>query len=273
VSTKSIERTRELLDQLKERVENVKSSDEFKRILLTMSRFHSYSWRNCLLIFMQCPHSTRVAGFRTWNKMGRHVKKGESAIWIFAPMTFKRKDEDDGDDEEIATMFRPVPVFDISQTEGDPLPSMAINPIANTHEELLDKLKALSGKLKIEITFEELPGMDGVSKIGSVAIDSNKNPTEQSIILLHELAHELIHDTLQKRAQLSKEQREMEAEATAWVVAQHIGLPETNSDSYLALYHKSYDLQESLAVIHNASQQIINSLTAKGENHDEKIQN
>jgi len=221
-------------------VENVKSSDEFKRILLTMSRFHSYSWRNCLLIFMQCPHSTRVAGFRTWNKMGRHVKKGESAIWIFAPMTFKRKDEDDGDDEEIATMFRPVPVFDISQTEGDPLPSMAINPIANTHEELLDKLKALSGKLKIEITFEELPGMDGVSKIGSVAIDSNKNPTEQSIILL---------------------------------VAQHIGLPETNSDSYLALYHKSYDLQESLAVIHNASQQIINSLTAKGENHDEKIQN
>jgi len=200
--------------------------------------------------------------------MGRRIRKGEKAIWIFAPMTFKQKDEDEEDDEQIVTMFRPVPVFDYGQTEGEPLPALETTSITNTHEELLEKLKELSGKLKIEITFEELSGMDGVSKIGSVVIDSNKNPTEQSVILLHELAHELIHDTLQKRAQLSKEQREMEAEATAWLVAQHIGLPETNSDRYLALYHKSYDLQESLAVIHKTSQQIINSLTQKGEGNE-----
>ncbi len=267
MSTKSVERTRELLDRLKEKVSRVKSSDEFQQILKTMSRFHTYSWRNCLLIFMQYPDATRVAGYRTWKKLGRSVKKGESAIWIFAPITVKRKngdDDDDEDDEEIITLFKPVPVFDISQTEGEQLPSLNPQPIANTHEELLDKLKELSGKLKIDIVFEELPGMDGVSRIGTVVIDSNKNPTEQSFILLHELAHELIHDTLQKRAELSKEQREMEAEAVAWLVARHIGLTETYSDRYLALYQVSYDLQESLATIHKASGQIINLLTGKG---------
>jgi len=271
MTTKTLERTRELLDQLKERIEQVKSSDEFKRILSTMARFHSYSWRNCLLIFMQFPQSTRIAGFRTWNKMGRFVKKGESAIWIFAPMTFKKKDEEKDDDETIVTFFKPVPVFDISQTEGDPLPSLNLKPIENSNEELLNRLKELSGKLKIEITFEELSGLDGVSRIGKISINSSKNPTEQAFILIHEIAHELIHDTIQKRIQTSKEQREMEAEAVAWIVAQHIGLPETNSDSYLALYHKSYDLQESLAVIHKTSQQIINQLTTKGESNEEKI--
>ena len=260
MSTKSIERTKELLDQLKDRIDQVQSSEEFKKILATMAKFHSYSWRNCLLISMQCPYATKVAGYRTWQKMGRNVKKGESAIWIFAPMTFKRKDEDEEDDEQIVTMFRPVPVFDYGQTEGEPLPALETTSIANTHEELLEKLKTLSSKLKIEVTFEELPGIEGVSKIGQVVIDSRKNSTEQSIILIHELAHEIIHDSSQVRHQLTTEQKEMEAEATAWIVAQHIGLPETNSDRYLALYHKSYDLQESLAVIHKTSQQIINSL-------------
>lgn len=256
----TIERTKELLDQLKDRIGQVKSSDEFKRILSTMVRFHKYSWRNCLLIYMQYQQATRVAGFRTWKKLNRSVKKGEKAIWVFAPMTFKRKSEDNENDNEIITFFKPVPVFDISQTEGDPLPTISQMQIENTHEELLDKLKAITGKLKIEIKFEELEGIEGVSRIGEIVINSKKNPTEQSLILIHELAHEMIHDTLQKRIQLSKEQKEMEAEATAWLVAQQFDLPETHSDKYLALYHKSYDLQESLQVIHQTSQEIIKLL-------------
>lgn len=189
------------------------------------------------------------------------MKKGEKAIWIFAPMNVKRKNDDGKDDEEeTITIFKPVPVFDLSQTEGEEIPTLKMNPIANSHEELLHRLRELSGKMKIEILFEELSSMEGVSRIGQVVIDSRKNPTEQAIILIHELAHEMIHDTIQTRLKLSKEQKEMKAEAVAYVVSQQLDLPETNSDKYLALYHKSYDLQESLKVIHQASQEIIKLL-------------
>jgi len=265
MTTKSIERTKELLDQLKERIDLVQSSEDFKNVLAAMAKFHKYSWRNSLLIFMQCPCATKVAGYRAWQKMGRSVSKGQKAIWIFAPMLFKRKDEDEEDEEQVITMFRPVPVFDYGQTEGEPLPSLETQPITNTHEGLLEKLKELSDKLKIEITLKELPGMDGVSKIGEIVIDSRKNPTEQSLILLHELAHEIIHDTKTKRVQLTNEQKELEAETTAWLVAQQLGLPEMNSDKYLAIYQKSYDLMESLQVIHTTSQSILKSIAPDRE--------
>lgn len=264
----TLERTKELLDKLKESISEVQSTEDFKRMLAAMSRFHKYSWRNCLLIYMQCHQATRVAGFHTWNKLNRSVKKGERAIWIFAPMTFKRKSEDEDSDAEIVTHFRVVPVFDLSQTEGEPLPTLEKNPILNTHEELLQKLQTLCSKFKIEIQFEDIAGLDGVSKIGSVVINSTKNPTEQSIILLHEIAHERIHDTKQKRIELTKEQCELEAEAVAWLVSQQLGLPETNSDKYLALYQKSYDLEKSLSVIHSTSQEILDHLNPenKGKN-------
>lgn len=260
----AIERTKQLLDKLKEGIQQVQSSEDFKRMLNAMSRFHNYSLRNVLLIQFQCPNATRVAGYHTWIKLGRQVKKGEKALWIFAPMVFKHKDNENDSEDEVVTMFKPVPVFDLSQTEGEPLPTIQQNQIANTHEQLLSELQGLCGKLKIEIKFEELRGMDGVSKIGSVIINSKKNPTEQAVILLHELAHEKIHDTREKRKELSQEQIELEAEATAFVVCEQLGLPETNSDRYLALYSKSYDLQESLAAIHQASQEILGALKLEG---------
>ncbi len=269
MSTKNIKRSKELLEKLKEGINQVKSGREFKRILATMAKFHSYSWRNNLLIWLQCPAATRVAGYRTWQKMGRSVRKGEKAVWIFAPLLIKRKEENEEDEEQVVTMFRPVPVFDYSQTEGEPLPTMTGKYIPNTHEELLSKLKKLCGKMKIEIVFEELSGIEGVSKIGKIIIDSKKNPTEQAVILLHELAHEIIHDSSEKRCKLNTEQKEMEAEATAYILGQHIGLPETNSADYLSLYHKSYDLQESLAVIHGASQKIIGALMPGKEENGE----
>ena len=132
---KSIDKTRELLGDLKEKVENIQSSEEFKKILKTMAQFHSYSWCNTLLIWAQRPDSTRVAGYRKWQKLSRQVKKGERGIAIFAPMKIKVKDSDNEDEEDWILRFRVVHVFDLSQTEGDPLPSLECESIKNTHEE------------------------------------------------------------------------------------------------------------------------------------------
>src|SRR3972149_9253662 len=91
----SIERTKELLKKLQDGIKQVQSGDEFKRVLSVMAKFHNYSFSNSMLIFIQYPQATRIAGFRTWNKLGRQVKKGEKAIWILAPMNVKKKDNDD----------------------------------------------------------------------------------------------------------------------------------------------------------------------------------
>jgi len=253
----SIEKTKELLGDLKQKIKNVQGGEEFKRILKTMAQFHSYSWCNTLLIWMQKPDSTRVAGYRKWQKLGRQVKKGERGIAIYAPMRIKVEIEDNEDEEDFILRFRIVYVFDLSQTEGDPLPTLECKPVADTHGALLDKLKNLCNKMKIEIVFEELKGIEGVSKIGQIVINSNRSATEKALIILHELAHEIIHSSIEKRIQLTNEQKELEAETTAWLVAQQLGLPETNSEKYLAIHQQSYDLMESLQVIHTTNQTIL----------------
>src|SRR3972149_4077481 len=90
----SIERTHELLKKLQDGIKQVQSGDEFKRVLLVMAKFHNYSFRNSFLIFLQYPQATHIAGFNTWKKLKRNVNKGEKAIWIFAPMKVKVKEDD-----------------------------------------------------------------------------------------------------------------------------------------------------------------------------------
>jgi len=263
---KAREKTKKLLSKLSDGIREIQSTEEFKAILDCMACFHSYSWRNTFLIHMQYPEATKVAGYRAWQKLNRQVRKGEKGISILAPATYKKKEhetdpethEEKEVEKEVAYFF-PVCVFDISQTEGEDLPSMDYKTIEDTHAEILEKLLTLARKNSIEVQFTELANCDGVSTNGKIRIQNSKNSTEKALILIHELAHELLHWNPETRPELSKELKELEAEATAYVVANALGIPATNSEQYLALYFKSYDLEESLEVIHETSQKILNA--------------
>ncbi len=261
---KGREKTKALLKKLSEGIREIQSSEEFRAVLDCMAHFHSYSWRNTLLIHFQNPQATRVAGYRTWQKLGRQVRKGEKGISILAPSTYKKKetevDPETGEEIEVekdVSFFFPVCVFDISQTEGEEMPEIEFKPIDDTHAGALEKLLKLAGERNIEVEFADLANCEGVSTNGKIKIQSSKNPTEKALILIHELAHELLHWNPETRPKLTREQKELEAEATAYVVAQALGIPETNSEKYLALYQKSCSLEESLEAIHQTSRKIL----------------
>ncbi len=120
------ERMSTLMQQLEAGVEAIQTSEDFKRYLRTAAAFHTYSPNNVLLILAQKPEATRVAGYKTWQALGRQVKKGERAIYIFAPRPYRVTTEDEQGEEQTreGLTFRSVPVFDISQTEGDPIPTL-----------------------------------------------------------------------------------------------------------------------------------------------------
>ena len=263
----SQEKTKELLKKLAQGIKEIKTSEEFKKVLNCMGQFHSYSLGNTILIYLQYPRATKVAGFQTWKKLNRYVRKGEKGISILAPARYKKNEkelepesnEEKEVEKEIAYFF-PVCVFDISQTEGQKLPKLNYKAIENTHSETLEKLLSLAEKNNIKVEFESLEDCEGLSSNGKIKVEQNKNNTEKSLILIHELAHELLHWNPETRPNLTREQKELEAEATAYVVANALQIPETNSERYLALYHKSYDLEESLESIHETSQKILTEI-------------
>src|ERR687886_522199 len=120
------ERMSTLMQQLEAGVEAIQTSEDFQRYLRTAATFHHYSPNNVLLILAQKSEATRVAGYKTWQSLGRQVKKGEKAIYIFAPRPYRVTTEDEQGEEQTreGLTFRSVPVFDVSQTEGDPIPTM-----------------------------------------------------------------------------------------------------------------------------------------------------
>lgn len=262
--------TQELLQELDERIDLVKDSEEFKEMLKFFSRFHNYSYQNTILIQMQRPGATYVAGYKQCqDKFNRYVKKGEKGIAILAPYTYKKKVTEvkevvlttgEIQEEEVEktirkTYFKPVYVFDLTQTEGEPLPTLDIG-IEDSYGELIKPLRKFTLNQGISLEFEGLSeGLNGYSKGGKIVIDDKGNNTEKASILVHELGHELLHDK-DERLKLSKEIKEMEAEAVAFVVMDHYGV-EIKSDKYLALYKKSYDLNESLSRIKGLSSRII----------------
>lgn len=264
-------KTKELLKSLDEKIKKVQSSDEFKEILKTFSKFHNYSFQNSLLIKMQCPEASFVAGFRQWqNKFNRNVKKNEKGIAILAPFTFNKKVTEVKEvqvgntiqEREIErtvkqTYFKPVYVFDISQTEGDPLPELDLSVDDNLEFNLLDRLIGLADSESLKVEFKSLnEKLDGYINNETITIREEANDTEKASILVHELAHYYLHQNIESKDELAKEIIEMEAEAVAFVVMDHFNI-EIKSDKYLTLYKKSYDLNESLKKINKASNKII----------------
>ncbi|MBU0716961.1 MAG: DUF1738 domain-containing protein, partial [Planctomycetes bacterium] len=225
------EEAKKLADQALERLASALEqghSEQLTAYLAAMARFHNYSFGNIMLIATQQPDASYVAGFRTWKKLGRFVKKGEKGIVIIAPMLIRPKDNDQADgDDRTMLRFKAVYVFDVSQTDGEPLPEFAHvggNPNGHT-----DRLKALiaSNGIVLEYT-DTLAGAEGVSRGGRIELLSNLTPAQEFEVLTHELAHELLHKRDAAERPASKKIRETEAEAVAFVVCQAIGL-DTNS--------------------------------------------
>ena len=215
-------------------------SDAMKSYLAAMGRFHRYSFGNIMLIVSQKQDATRVAGFQTWKEFGRFVRKGEKGIVIIAPMVIHAKGndkEDTGSDADDRTIlrFRAVYVFDVSQTEGESLPEPVRaggNPNGHT-----ERLKAFISEKGIILEFvESLGSADGVSTGGKIRLRDGLAPAEEFSVLVHELAHEMMHHG-EHDVRPSKTVRETEAEAVAFVVSQAIGLDvQTAASDYIQLY-------------------------------------
>ncbi|MBI1827244.1 MAG: DUF1738 domain-containing protein [Planctomycetes bacterium] len=243
-------------------------SESMKTYLTAMGRFHDYSWGNVLLIVSQKPDATRVAGFNAWKKLNRFVKKGEKGIAIIAPMMIKPKEDQppptNGDERSILR-FKAVYVFDVNQTDGDPLPEFA--QVGGTPNGHTDRLKALVAAHGITLEYaESLGGANGCSRGGHIQLLSALSPAEEFSVLTHELAHEILHWG-EDRSQSSKKLRETEAEAVAYVVCQAIGL-ETGSAAadYIQLYQGDKEtLAESLGRIQRTSAAILEAVLGEPE--------
>lgn len=240
-------------------------SEQLQNYLAAMARFHRYSVSNVFLILLQNPDATHVAGYHTWRSLGRHVKEGEKGIAIIAPMRFANKDEADGQtpkDQEARIRFRTAYVFDVSQTDGEPLPD-----IGQAHGDpgsFSERLRGLVKQMSIELEFaDDLGGALGVSKGGKIAIKNDLSPAQEFSVLVHELAHEILHHK-KSVERPSKTLRETQAEAVAYIVAQGIGLDTGDaSTNYIQLYQgDAKTLMDSLEEVRQAATEILSALLA-----------
>jgi len=248
------------LTSLTESLENGQS-DELKKYLQTMSRFHQYSLRNVMLIALQKPSATHVAGFHAWKKHGRFVKKGENGIVIIAPLVYKKETVENDDNSRNVTEingFKGVYVFDISQTDGDELPEFAsVQGDPTRYQEKLGNFISANG---ITLEYSDTLHADGCSSGGKITIRSGLSLAQDFSVKIHELAHEFLHHSGEK---LSKTQKETEAEAVAYVVCQSIGL-DTNTafSDYIQLYKGEKEtLINSIQRIKDVSGKILQALS------------
>lgn len=238
-------------------------SEVLKLYLAVMSRFHRYSWGNILLIYCQRPDATHVAGFHSWLRMRRYVRKGEKGIVILAPMVGRKKSEDDhlGEDEQTRLFgFRAAHVFDVSQTEGDELPEFA--KVSGDPQGVTEHLKAFIATKQITLEYDEhIRPAHGMSSGGKITLLPGLSAAEEFSVLAHETAHELLHRG-DRRKETSKTVRETEAEAVAFVVSTAIGLdPGTASSDYIQLYSGDKDtLAESLGFVQRTAAEILKAI-------------
>jgi antirestriction protein ArdC len=252
------------IEQLQQALETG-HSERLKEYLAAMARFRRYSWGNVMLIASQKPSATHVAGFHAWHKLGRFVKKGEKGILILAPIIRKKNEnnaEAETDESSVAVGFRAAYVFDITQTDGQPLPEIgSMNGDPSRYRERLGKFVAEQG-IALEYSDEIAPAR-GTSSGGKITLLPGQSPAEEFATLAHEVAHEMMHRD-ERRSSTTKRIRETEAEAVAFVVCSAIGL-ETGSaaQDYIGLYGGDAKLlSESLEYVQRTATQILNAIGA-----------
>lgn len=277
---KSIESS---MDDLANETDEAKRSPAFIRYLNSLSRFYTYSFMNQILIWIQRSGATRVAGFKTWqNKFGRTVKKGEKGIAILAPIKCQpKKDEKeeidfDSDKTQITTIdegkdkekrntsylrFRVVYVFDVSQTEGKELPEEPNWHDTEKSAELESLLVSFAKGKGITVEYvDNLGGADGCSSGGRIQVLKNAGTRT----LIHELAHEMLHAN--RSLQLTRQQKEIEADAVAYAVGQRFNINGDASPNYLALWKATgKEIRECLYRIRDVVVEIISAVEKQPE--------
>ena len=286
----SRDRLKEITASIEDGIKELFQSESYAQYLQTMSRFHHYSVNNQVLIHMQKPDATLVAGFNKWkNQFGRNVIKGEHGIKIIAPTPFKKKIEQekldpdtqlpmlDADGKIITEektiqipMYKPVTVFDVSQTEGKPLPQLAHDLSGNVanYDVFMEALRRSS---PVPISIEVMGGgMDGYFDLEHQDIAIRKGMSEVQTVsaVIHEMAHALLHnrakDTEEKTPELSRSTEEVQAESISYAVCAYYGIATgDNSFGYIASWSKDKtlsELRESLEVISKTADGLINDI-------------
>lgn len=265
----------EAMERLDRGVREVFESGRWERYLEVMSRFHQYSANNSLLIAMQMPNATAVASYTDWKrKFGRQVRKGEHGIRILAPVRYRRKVEDDDGDEAVVERlagFRLASTFDVSQTEGEPLPQIA-ELLDGSVERYGQVMRAIEKAAPVPVGFEEMPeGVNGFFSRAErrIAIRPGMNQAQTVKTAIHELAHSRMHDfdvATPPEDLPDRSTREVQAESVAFVVASHYGLDTGGySFGYVAGWASGRELEElkaSMDTIRETSHGIIEDIDA-----------
>lgn len=264
----------EITKKLEEGVKGIYEGDGYKAFLDVMSKFHTYSVNNCILIAMQKPEATQVAGFKSWQKnFKRSVKKGEKAIKILAPIPHKFTKEIENEDgekvqKEIQYMtFRAISVFDISQTEGDELPSICkmLEGSVEGFQSLINKLESLS---PVPVAYEPISGgANGYYShaTNSIVVDAGLSEQQTVKTLIHEIAHSILHNKDNgKEKDADKNTKEVQAESVAYTVCNWLGMDTSEySFGYVAGWSAGREIKEltaSMEVIRKAASEIIEGL-------------
>lgn len=284
------QRVQELTDKLEQGLQDLFNSDSYCNYLRTMSKFHNYSFNNTLLIAMQKPDATLVAGYKAWQKnFERHVNKGEKAIRILAPAPYKIKEERDKIDpvtqellldkdgnpqkEEVEITipaFRAVSVFDVAQTDGKPIPELAAKELLSDVEGYQDMIRAVEAISPVPIELEEIAGdskgyYDREAK--RIAVQENMSESQTLKTMIHEVAHSKLHSKeVEQDEQMRKDRntKEVEAESIAYTVCQHFGVDTSDySFGYIAGWSSGRDTKElraSMDTIRRTASELITGI-------------
>ena len=293
-SEKPAEKLKEITDRLEQGIAELFDSERYKEYLKVMSKFHNYSFRNTVLIAMQKPDASLVAGFSAWkNNFERNVMKGQKGIKIIAPSPYKIKQEmqkidphtqkpiigKDGkpvtEEKEVTIpAYKVVSVFDVSQTEGKELPDIAVDELTGDVDRYKDFFAALEKTSPVPIAFENIEGgSHGYYHLEDKRIAINEGMSELQTLktAIHEIAHAKLHDIdlnapKDEQPRVDRRTREVEAESVAYTVCQHYGLDTSDySFGYVAGWSSGRELSElksSLETIRSAAAEIINSIDA-----------
>jgi antirestriction protein ArdC len=248
---------------------NAGKSERLVAFLDMLGKFHRYSFGNVMLIVSQRPDATQVAGYRAWQKLGRQVRKGEKSITIIAPMLLK-KDAESGSEPEKVLRFRAASVFDVSQTDGDELPEPVT--MQGTPGEHLDQLRSYVQSCGITLDFDDCGSASGVSRGGHITIQPGMTDAETFSVLVHELAHELLHHG-ENAQRGDKAMRELEAESVAHAVCTGIGLdPGTACSDYIHTYGGNAEmLAKVLDRVQKTAARILDAVTLPADQPAEQV--
>jgi len=281
------QKVQDLTDKLERGLTELFNSDSYKNYLSTMSKFHNYSFNNTLLIAMQKPEASLVAGYNAWQKnFGRHVNKGEKAIRILAPVPYKIKEEREKVDpvtqeimidrdgnpqkEEVEITipaFRAVSVFDVSQTDGKPIPELETKELLSDVDGYQDMIHAVEAVSPVPIEMEEIDsGAKGYfdREARRIAVQENMSESQTLKTMIHEVAHSKLHNKEVEQARKDRNTKEVEAESIAYTVCQHFGVDTSEySFGYIAGWSSGRDTKElksSMDTIRRTASELITGI-------------